>query len=395
MRANSLFILSFLLILSFSVLGQPRDKIQGTVFNDKNKNGARDKNEEGIAGVAVSDQVQVVKTDAAGHYEIFNSNGFGFVFISQPLGFNTSTWWQKITDRDSKVIDFALVSSTTPTSFTFIHASDTHISEKSLDRMQKLREIVDTSKPDFVLITGDLVKDALRVSEKEASGYYELYKQEIKKFSVPVWNVPGNHEIFGIERHLSLVSKTHPLYGKKMYHHYLGPNYFSFTYGGVHFVGLDDVDFEDLWYYGHVDSTQLNWLKADLANVPSTTPVISFNHIPFFSGSLSTDPFTETGPGRTLEREKGVLQFRHVVSNAHEVVGMFKTHPYPIALSGHNHVRQVFWYETEGPKTRFEQTAAVVESIREAPEVMPSGVTLYSVKDGIVGEGKFIPLDKK
>ncbi len=92
--------------------------------------------------------------------------------------------------------------------------------------MQKLREIVEATKPDFVLITGDLVKDALRVSEKEASGYYELYKKEIEKFSVPVWNVPGNHEIFGIERHLSLVSKTHPLYGKKMYHHYLGPNYF-------------------------------------------------------------------------------------------------------------------------------------------------------------------------
>lgn len=394
MRTNSLFIISFLL-LSFSVLGQHVDKIHGTVYNDKNKNGIRDKNEEGIAGVAVSDQVQVVKTDATGHYEILNSNGFGFVFISQPLGFNTSEWWQKIIVEKSSAIDFALVSSTTSASFTFIHASDTHISEKSIDRMQKLREIVAATKPDFVLITGDLVKDALRVSEKEASGYYELYKKEIEKFSVPVWNVPGNHEIFGIERHLSLVSKTHPLYGKKMYHHYLGPNYFSFNYGGVHFVGLDDVDFEDLWYYGHVDSTQLTWLKSDLTHVPSTTPVITFNHIPFFSGGLSTNAFTETGPARTLEREQGVLQFRHVVSNAHEVVSAVKTHPYPIALSGHNHVRQVFWYETEGLKTRFEQTAAVVESIKEDNEVMPSGVTLYSVKDGKVDEGKFIPLDKK
>lgn len=394
MRTNSLFILSFLLLLSFSVLGQQVDKIQGTVYNDKNQNGIRDKNEEGIAGVAVSDQVQVVKTDAKGHYEILSSKGFGFVFISQPIGFSTPKWWQKITAEKS-VYDFPLVNSMAPTTFTFLHASDTHISEKSVDRMQKLREIVESTKPDFILITGDLVKDALRVSEKEASGYYELYKKEIEKFSVPVWNVPGNHEIFGIERHQSLVSKAHPLYGKKMYHHYLGPNYFSFNYGGVHFVGLDDVDFEDLWYYGHVDSTQLNWLKADLANVPATTPIITFNHMPFFSGSLSTDPYTETGPGRTLERENGVLQFRHVVSNAHEVVSAVKTHPYPIALSGHNHVRQVFWYETEGQKTRFEQTAAMVESVREANEVMPSGVTLYSVKDGKVDDGKFIPLDKK
>lgn len=392
MRKN--FILFLFLLFSFRASGQWLDKIVGTVYHDKNKNGIRDKNEEGIADVSVSDQVQVAKTDAKGHYEILNSKGFGFVLVSQPLGFNASMWWQKITPEKS-AYDFPLVSSMTPTSFSYIHASDTHISEKSLDRMQKLRDIVNATKPDFVLITGDLVKDALRVSEKEASGYFELYKKEIEKFSVPVWNTPGNHEIFGIERHQSLVSKTHPLYGKKMYHHYLGPNYFSFNYGGVHFVGLDDVDFEDLWYYGHVDSTQLNWLKADLANVPSTTPIISFNHIPFFSGSLSTDPYTETGPGRTLERENGVLQFRHVVSNAHEVIGVIKTHPYPIALSGHNHVRQVFWYEIEGQKTRFEQTAAVVESIRDANEVMPSGVTLYSVKDGKVDDGKFIPLDKK
>ena len=64
---------------------------------------------------------------------------------------------------------------------------------------------------------------------------------------MPVWSVPGNHEIFGIERHLSLVSPKHPLYGKGMYRQRLGPNYYSFTHGGVHFVGLDSVDIADLW----------------------------------------------------------------------------------------------------------------------------------------------------
>jgi len=33
--------------------------------------------------------------------------------------------------------------------------------------------------------------------------------------------------------------------------------------------------------------------------------------------------------------------------------------------------------------------------MRENSEVMPSGVTLYTVKDGKVDEGKFIPLDRK
>jgi len=258
-----------------------------------------------------------------------------------------------------------------------------------------LRGIAEQVKPDFVIITGDLVRDALRVSEKEASGYYELYTKEIQKFSMPVWSVPGNHENFGIERHLSLVSPSHPLYGKKMYHHYLGPNYYSFNYGGVHFIGLDDVDFEDLWYYGHVDSVQVAWMKKDLASVSTATPVITFNHIPFFSGGLSLTTFTETGLSRTLEREKGVLQFRHTVSNAHELISILTRYNYPIALSGHYHARQVFWYENDGQKTRFEQTSAVVGPSEEGAIKIPSGVTLYSVKDGKISEGQFIPLDKK
>ena len=42
-------------------------------------------------------------------------------------------------------------------------------------------------------------------------------------FKNPVWTVPGNHEIFGIERGKSKVSYAHPLYGRKMYQHYRAP----------------------------------------------------------------------------------------------------------------------------------------------------------------------------
>lgn len=367
--------------------------VTGYVFVDKNNNGLRDKNEVGIKDVSVSDQLVVVKTNSEGFYQLDISPESKFIFISVPSGFTIRDWWQKIST--DAIINFPLMTTPAKTGFTFIHASDTHLSEKSLDRMKQLQEIVNTNKPDFVLITGDLVRDALRVSEKEAGGYYQLYVNELQKFSAPVWNVPGNHEIFGIERHLSLVGKDHPLYGKKMYHHYLGPNYYSFNYGGIHFIGLDDVDFEDLWYYGHVDSVQFNWLKQDLAAVPLTTPVITFNHIPFYSGGLSVTQFTEEGLSRTLEREKGVLQFRHVVSNAEALVTLISAHPYPIALSGHYHARQVFWRQTEGQITRFEQASAVIGPSDEGNQIVPSGVTLYSVKDGKIEEGKFIPLDKK
>jgi 3',5'-cyclic AMP phosphodiesterase CpdA len=210
---------------------------------------------------------------------------------------------------------------------------------------------------------------------------------------VPVWSVPGNHEIFGIERHLSLVSPKNQFYAKKMFAHYLGPNYYSFNYGGIHFVGLDDVDYEDMWYYGHVDSLQMEWLKQDLATLPAKTPVVTFKHIPDFSGGLSLTTFEESGPGRTLEREKGTLQFRHVVSNAHELTELIQAHPYPLSLSGHYHARQIFRYESRGQNTRFEQTGAVVGDGGEGNVIMKSGVVLYKVKNGTIDEGKFIALD--
>jgi len=388
MKKTSTLIFSFLLSITLAA-----QVITGYVFVDMNNNGIKDKNEEGIKGVVISNQVTTIETNVAGAYQL-KAQGYGFVFISLPSGYKSLKGnWQKISSNTA--IDFPLAKTSSIQEFKFIHASDTHISEKSIDRMEKLRAIVEQVKPDFVIITGDLVRDALRVSEKEATGYYELYLKEIQKFSVPVWSVPGNHENFGIERHLSLVSQIHPLYGKKMYHHYLGPNYYSFNYGGVHFIGLDDVDFEDLWYYGHVDSVQVEWMKKDLATISSSTPVITFNHIPFFSGGLSLTTFIETGLSRTLEREKGVLQFRHTVSNAHELISILSKYNYPIALSGHYHARKVFWYENDGQKTRYEQTSAVVGPGEEGEIKIPSGVTLYSVKDGKISEGQFIPLDKK
>jgi hypothetical protein len=87
------------------------------------------------------------------------------------------------------------------------------------------------------------------------------------------------------------------------------------------------------------------------------------------------------------------MQFRHVVSNAHELMELLQTHPYPVSLSGHYHARQIFHYEGTGQNTRFEQTGAVVGDGGEGSMLMKSGVVLYKVKNGIIDSGKFLPLD--
>jgi hypothetical protein len=392
MRSIFLFIL-FLIFFSYRLNAQPGvGIISGYVFDDANNNGVKEANEKGIRNVAVSDQVDVVTTNEEGYYQLHYTSSYGILFVSLPNDFQSKTWWQRVDSLNKSQINFPLVEIASPSSFTFIHASDTHISETSLDRIRKFQQIVDSVKPDLVLITGDLVRDALRVSETEATRLYELFSTEIKKTKAPVWYIPGNHEIFGIERHLSLVSQQHPLYGRKMYQHYLGPDYYSFNYGGIHFIGLNSVEFEDLWYYGRIDSLQLEWLRKDVAMVSPATPIITFQHIPFFSGGFSMMAFEEDGPGRSLVREKGVLQYRHIVSNAQDVFMIMKDHNYPLALAGHYHFQQKFSFE--GLSTRFEQTAAVVGPSNEGNIQMPSGITVYHVKDGKIGEGNFIHLDK-
>ena len=367
--------------------------VSGYVFFDSNQNGIKDTNEEAVKNAAVSDQVNVVLTDANGFYQINNTSGYGIIFISMPEGFTAKSFWQKINfEQNNLSVNFPLTKTKLVSSFSFIQASDTHISEKSLDRMNKFRAAVDSVKPDLVIITGDLVKDALRVPEKEATGYYDLFKNEVQKIKQPVWLVPGNHEIFGIERHLSLVSPKNPLYGRNMYRSWFGPDYYSFNYGGVHFIGLNSLEFEDLWYYGRIDSVQLEWLKRDAALLSSSTPVVTFQHVPFYCGGLSISPYEPDGLGRTLEKEKGVIQFRHIVSNAQEVLAILKNNNYPLALSGHYHFQQKF--SLEGIQTRFEQTAAVIGPSEQGIIKMPSGITLYHVVNGKIDEGKFIRLDK-
>ena len=392
MKRTTLFAVILALGVSANAQTVTKTAVRGSVYNDKNSNGVRDKNEEGLKDVLISDQATIVKTNDEGLFHL--ETEASYVFAIQPNNYNIrGSFWKKIpADQRDVTVDFAMAPTPRVNSFTFIHASDTHLSEQSLPRMTKLKSMVDSLKPAFMIVTGDLIKDALRVSEKEATTLYEMYVREVSKFSVPVWNVPGNHEIFGIERHKSLVSEQHPLYGKKMYRHYLGPDYYSFWYGGFHFIGLNSVDYHDLWYYGHIDSAQMRWIKQDIALVDRSAPIMTFNHIPFFSGGLSMMEYTDGEPGSSLITIDGKKKYRHVVTNAPEVIEAMKSHNYPIALAGHFHASQKFTLDLSEPKTEFHQTGAIVGPGGDAGVSVPSGFTLYTVTNGKVTDRKFIRL---
>jgi hypothetical protein len=366
-------------------------EVSGVVFDDTNRNGARDAGERGVAGVAVSNQDTVVTTDAAGNFRL-SGEGTGVIFVSMPNAYRpVGPWWRP--SSSAEPLAFAIARDQPSTELTFIHASDTHISPASLARTQRLRALVDSIRPGLLLITGDLVRDALRVGEAEATGYYELFSRERNAFRTPVFTVPGNHENFGIERDTSHVPTTHPLYGRGMYHHYFGPDYYSFTRGGVHFVGLNTVDIDDQRYYGHVDSLQLAWLERDLALVPATMPVVTFDHIPFVTTFEGLNGYNDRPPAPSLITVNGKTVYRHTVSNAGDVLAVLRKHRYVLALGGHLHATERIEYEMTGVRTRFNQVSAIVGPSRGAGLESISGVTLYRVKNGEIDAGRFIPLE--
>ena len=382
------FIVVLIVTATLSPAASGQSKIQGVVFEDANGNGSRESGEPGIAGVVVSNQVDCVATGNDGAYEIDMEQGYGIVFASVPATHRAvGPFWKAVTGEDIKSVDFALAPASANEEFSFIHASDTHLSEKNLSRLRQLRQIVEDTKPAFVLITGDLIDDALRVPEEVAGPLYERYQREIEGFPVPVYSVPGNHEIFGIERHLSLVGKDHPLYGMKMYRKYLGPDYYSFQFGKVRFIGLNSVDYDDLWYYGHLDETQLEWLDREVSLIPEGTTVVTFGHIPFFSTASSyigydDDRFIDVDGKRT---------YRHTVSNAQEVLEHLNGRRHTLTLAGHIHYREKL--EFEGVGTRFQNAPAVGRPNNRNAQ-LPSGVILYRVRGSDIDDGEFIPLEE-
>ena len=172
-------------------------RVHGTVFEDRNANGVYDAGDVPLESVAVSDQIQEVVTDSDGTFTM-DARGYGLVFVSQPTGYaSVGPFWKRVPGGDAALV-FPMVRVPSGGDFVFLHASDTHVDASSLPRLQRLRAMADSIQPAFVLLTGDLIRDALRVPEEVATGYYNLLVEELQRFTVPVYTIPGNHEKFGI-----------------------------------------------------------------------------------------------------------------------------------------------------------------------------------------------------
>jgi len=262
--------------------------------------------------------------------------------------------------------------------FSFIHFSDIHLQPEkgAVEGFLQAIEKMNSLKPDFAISGGDLVRDSLEVDENRAVMLYDLYMDCTKNFNVPLYNVMGNHEVFGITVP-DKVPQNHPEWGKEMFKKRLGSGrtYRSFDHNGVHFLLLDSVGIEKdengsaYHYIGEIGSEQMSWLKNDLAGISPDMPVIAVAHIPLVTlyNQISRDP--------TLPNSRST-----VLTDGNELYNLLVQYNLLGFLEGHIHVNELYQYRYQGPKII--DTAAVSGAWWDgARDGHPEGFNLINVFD--------------
>ena len=157
----------------------------------------------------------------------------------------------------------------------FVQISDSHIGfdkPANTDVTATLRAVIakikaDPEPPAFVLHTGDL-------THLSKPAEFDTLQQVLSELSVPVFYVPGDHDMLDDDGKSYLQR-----FGKGTQ----GAGWQSFDQGGVHFIGLVNVVNLKAGGLGTLGEAQLEWLEKDVKRLKSSTPIVVFAHIPLWS----------------------------------------------------------------------------------------------------------------
>jgi hypothetical protein len=159
--------------------------------------------------------------------------------------------------------------------FSFVQISDSHIGfnkganpdvtgtlTKAIDRIGL--PYAGMKAPDFMIHTGD-------ITQNSKAAEFDTASQVIRGAKVSeTFYVPGEHDF------IDDGEQYKQRFGKGTQ----GNGYYSFQHKGVHFVGLNNCVQVDAM--GNLGADQLAWLKADLADLSRSTPIVVFAHIPLW-----------------------------------------------------------------------------------------------------------------
>ncbi|MEM7077593.1 MAG: calcineurin-like phosphoesterase family protein [Pseudomonadota bacterium] len=306
----------------------------GVVYEDSNGNGTLDAGEPGIADVRVSDGNKIVETDADGRWRL-DIGAQAVIFITKPAGYQVAVNAQQIpqfyyihqpagsppqlrfpgvepTGPLPDSINFGLRRQEEPAVFEALLFADTQPqTEVELDyiRDKIITELLGTTAQ-FGMTLGDIMFDDLAL--------FPRYLDIIAQLGIPWYNVPGNHELnmFAENDEDSL----------ETFKRYFGPPYYSFEFGGAHFVVLDNIEYQGHGesdpgdvrgsggYIANFGARQLAWLKRELAFVPKDKLVFLAMHSPL-------ETYAGTSKGSTTQDRKALFRLLSGRENLYAVAG--------------------------------------------------------------------------
>jgi 3',5'-cyclic-AMP phosphodiesterase len=211
--------------------------------------------------------------------------------------------------------------------FSFVFMSDIHYTQKfnAPKGFQMLVDTLNQMNPDLVMVGGDIIYDALRVTEKELMGNTNAYLKAASQIKAPLHYAVGNHEVF--ELYQKNADTSGALFGKRYYEKYFGKRYYSFNHKGWHFMVLDNIYITpDRKYIGKIDSVQLSWIKEDLKTVSEQTPIVMMMHVPLIS------TLSQWYGGGTNANDDKVAAV-----DSHRLLRLFESKNLRLVLQGHLH----------------------------------------------------------
>ena len=301
---------------------------------------------EGVPNAVVSDGVKVVKTDKDGVYQLASAKYHKYVFVSVPSGYEPlrsgilPVIHSQLSQSSSvpERVDFQLKKVSGQDNHTMLLLGDIHLANRTNDRKQ-FKSFVDdvnaytasVSGPVYGLTLGDMTWDLYW--ETNNYGYKDYLADAQAITGLTVYQTIGNHDhsMYQIGDYNTV----------EEYKKIVGPTYYSFNLGQVHYVVLDNVECTNSEpakddngkacyvraYKDHLVDQQLDWLQKDLSFVPVSTPLVIAMHIPMYK------------PGGSV-RMDGAAKLASLVSQ-YPQVHVFTAHThtiYNVDKSAENHI---------------------------------------------------------
>jgi len=263
---------------------------------------------KGIPGVQVSDGYEIVVTDPDGLYQIKSEKKNKLVYITIPSGYMPSckgvqASFFQVLRNPANVIerkDFELFKTADQTNHTMLFFGDMHLANRSTnDRAQfaKFTKEIGAfvaahgSEQLYAMTLGDMTWDQYWYDNNYTFTNY-LSDINLNVSGLTVFHTMGNHDhdmktsVNGTSAGWDAVDWD----TAHLFREVLGPNYYSFNIGDVHYISLDDIycknttggTSSDRKYDETVGSYVLDWLKKDLSFVEKSKTVIVAMHAPVF-----------------------------------------------------------------------------------------------------------------